>query len=91
MDLAIGLLALVVAVVALGVVLRSGGQLNALSGEVSALHRDLEHAQRELGELKAATAIAPAPPLPKARTGGLDDLREQLRAAHREAGDTAEE
>jgi uncharacterized protein HemX len=63
----------------------------ALQAEVGALRRDLEQTQHELGELKAATEITPAPPLPKTRPGGLDDLREQLRAAHRESDNTAEE
>jgi hypothetical protein len=116
MDLAIGVLALIVAGVSLGAVLQLRGQVPALQAEVgalrrqleetrhepsevttvalqaevSALRRDLEQTQNELGELKAATDIAPAPPLPKARPS-LDDLREQLRAAHREADETAEE
>jgi hypothetical protein len=91
MDLAIGVLALIVAGVALGVVLRLGRQLPALQGEVSVLRRDLEQTQREVGELKAATEITPAPPLPKTRPSSLDDLREQLRAAHRETDETREE
>jgi hypothetical protein len=48
------------------------------------LRRDLDDAVRELNELKSATQSAPAPPLPKSRQRGLDDLREQLRAAHQE-------
>jgi hypothetical protein len=31
------------------------------------------------------------PPLPKSRPGGLDDLRERLRAAHTEGEETSEE
>ena len=47
---------------------------------------DLDQALRELSELKAAAELIPPPPppLPRARSSGLDDLREQLRAAHRE-------
>jgi uncharacterized protein HemX len=91
MDLAIGVLALIVAGVSLGMVMWLRGQVPALQAEVSALRRDLEQTHNELGELKAATEIAPAPPLPKARPGGLDDLREQLRAAHRESDNPTEE
>jgi hypothetical protein len=91
MDLAIGVLALIVAGVSLGVVLSLRQQVPELWAEVRALRRDLEQAQRELGELKTATEIPLAPPLPKTRPGGLDDLREQLRAAHRESDDPAEE
>jgi uncharacterized protein HemX len=116
MDLAIGVLALIVAGVSLGMVMWLRGQVpalqaevsalrrqleqtqrepgepeaTALRAEVSALRRDLEQTQNEVGELKAATEIAPAPPLPKARPS-LDDLREQLRAAHRESDNTSEE
>ena len=67
------------------------GEVSALQGEVSALRRELDQTQHEVGELKAATEIAPAPPLPKTRPGSLDDLREQLRASHREADETTEE
>jgi hypothetical protein len=91
MDLAIGVLALIVAGVSLGVVLSLRQQVPELRAEVRALRRDLEQAQRELGELKAAAEIPVAPPLPRTRPGGLDDLREQLRAAHRESDEPAEE
>jgi chromosome segregation ATPase len=67
------------------------GEVSAVQGEVSALRRELDQTQHEVSELKAATEIAPAPPLPKTRPGSLDDLREQLRAAHREADETTEE
>jgi septal ring factor EnvC (AmiA/AmiB activator) len=59
--------------------------------ELQTTQRHLDRAQRELGELKAAAEVVPAPPLPKTRSGSnLDDLREQLRAAHREP-DSADE
>jgi hypothetical protein len=46
---------------------------------------ELDETRRELGDLRAAAEIVPPPPpLPRARSGGLEDLREQLRAAHRE-------
>jgi hypothetical protein len=76
--------------------LATGRQLNtdmqsaheAVHAEMGELRRELDRALRELGELKTAAEAVPAPPLPKARPGGLDDLREQLRAAHREPDDT---
>jgi hypothetical protein len=54
--------------------------------------RELDAARGELSELKAAADVLPPPPppLPKSRSGGLEDLRQQLRAAHRE-GDEAED
>jgi sRNA-binding protein len=54
----------------------------AMHAEVSHLRHELEATQHELAELKAATEVMPAPPLPKGRPAGLDDLREQLRASH---------
>jgi hypothetical protein len=54
----------------------------AVHRELGELRRDLDASLRELNELKAATQVVPAPPLPKARPGGLDDLRQQLRASH---------
>src|SRR5439155_10083957 len=52
--------------------------------------REVQRLQVEVGDLKAATDVVPAPPLPKARPGGLDDLREQLRAAHSEGDEETE-
>jgi hypothetical protein len=58
--------------------------------QLKQLRAELDETQRQLNELKAATEAtardAPSPPpLPRSRSsGGLDDLREQLRAAHRE-------
>jgi hypothetical protein len=60
--------------------------LRALS-EIKQLRHELDETQRQLNELKAVTEAVPAappPPLPRTRSSGLDDLREQLRAAHRE-------
>jgi hypothetical protein len=64
----------------------------AMHGEVGDLRRLLEHTRRELeaaraevAELKAAAEVLPPPPpLPRTRSGGLEDLRQQLRAAHQE-------
>jgi uncharacterized membrane protein len=58
--------------------------------ELGELRRDVDAAHRELAELKAAAEVVPTPPLPKARSSGLDDLRERLRAAHREPDATDE-
>jgi septal ring factor EnvC (AmiA/AmiB activator) len=65
-------------------------ELADLRSELQTTQRHLDRAQRELGELKATAEVLPAPPLPRARSGGLDDLREQLRAAHRERESTDE-
>jgi len=62
--------------------------------QVKQLRRELDETQRQLNELKAAAEVVPAPPpppLPRTRSSGLDDLREQLRAAHREVGENPEE
>jgi hypothetical protein len=98
MELALSVVAILLAVVALGLVLGLRKQvaqipppradttadLERLRRETIDLRHDLDRAQRELEELKAATQIVPAPPLPRARSAGLTDLREQLRAAHLE-------
>ena len=55
--------------------------------EIKQLRTELDETQRQLNELKAVAEVVPAappPPLPRTRPGGLEDLREQLRAAHRE-------
>jgi hypothetical protein len=52
--------------------------------QVRQLRAELDETQRQLNELKAAAEVVPAPPLPRSRSSGLDDLREQLRASHRE-------
>ena len=96
MELALSVVAILVAVVALGLVLGlrnrvaqappvdTGAELGRLRQDFVDMRREMDRAQRELEELKAATQIVPAPPLPRARSVGLTDLREQLRAAHRE-------
>ncbi|MDQ6671196.1 MAG: hypothetical protein M3069_10670 [Chloroflexota bacterium] len=105
MELALALVALLAAVAALGFVfsLRSqvaqmprvdpqhGAEIEGLKQELADLRRDLDHSQRELEELKSVTQMPPAPPLPRARSVGLTDLREQLRAAHREPEPPSEE
>ena len=105
MELALSLVAILVAVVALGLVLGlrnqvaqipradayPGADLERLRQELIDIRRDVDQSQRELDELKAATQVVPAPPLPRARSVGLNDLREQLRAAHREPDPSSEE
>ncbi len=49
--------------------------VDGLREEVAAIRRDLDEAR---------AALEAPPPLPRTRTGGLDDLRERLRAAHLE-------
>ena len=51
---------------------------------IADVRAQLGQTSRELSELKAATEVVPSPPLPRARSHRLDDLRERLRAAHRE-------
>ncbi|HEY3060546.1 MAG TPA: hypothetical protein VGL99_16435 [Chloroflexota bacterium] len=65
-------------------------ELADVRAELHTVQREVEGAHRELDELKAAATVLPAPPLPKARSGGLEDLREQLRAAHRDPEPTDE-
>ena len=66
------------------------------SNQVKQLRRELDDTQRQLNELKAAADVVPAPPPPlprtsRARSGTLDDLRQQLRAAHRDPQESSEE
>ena len=87
MLLPLGLLVIVLAVaaaLALGILARN--EIKQLRSELDETQRQLNDTRRELAELKAS-AEAPAvvaPPLPRGRSARLDDLREQLRAAHRE-------
>jgi hypothetical protein len=62
------------------------GELGETKRLLDQTRRELDAARGELDELKAAAEILPPPPpLPKAaRPGSLDDLRQQLRAAHQE-------
>ena len=62
-------------------------ELADVRADLQTTQRHLDSAQRELGELKAAAEVVPVPPLPRARPD-LDDLREQLRAVHREPDPT---
>jgi hypothetical protein len=103
MEPALSVVAILLAIVALGLVLGlrnqvaqlprgdTGADIERLRQEMIDVRRDLDQSQRELEELKAATQVMPAPPLPRARSVGLSDLREQLRAAHREPEPGTEE
>ena len=85
MDLAVAFLALVISAVSLGAAIRFGRALTEAQASLRQIKREHEQLQTELGELKAAAEVVPAPPpLPKSRSGGLDDLRQQLRQAHAE-------
>jgi hypothetical protein len=98
MPEAIGIVVLVV-IVAAGVwlVAYTQQQLTQLRAELDQTQRMLNETQaalrdvqRQVSELKAAAEFVPPPPrLPRSRASGLDDLREQLRAAHREGDDPA--
>ena len=85
MDLAVAFVALVISVVSLGAAIRFGRALVELRASLDQVRRDHERLERDLNDLKAAAAVLPAPPpLPRTRSGGLDDLRQQLRQAHAE-------
>jgi hypothetical protein len=63
-------------------------ELGDLRRELEQVRRDSDSAHRQLAELKAAAQVVPEPPpppLPRGRSSGLDDLRQQLRSAHLEA------
>lgn len=61
-------------------------QAASLETRLAETRQQLDHALRDLAELRSSLEMAP-PPLPKAQPRGLNDLREQLRAAMREASD----
>jgi len=90
MSEAIGIVAVVVALAAcVWLSVSTQSQLKQLRAELDETQRQLNETQRQLNELKAASestsSSPPPPPLPRSRSsGGLDDLREQLRAAHHE-------
>ena len=80
-----GLILLVAVVVAIGLAMRALTEIRLLRSELDQTQRLLNDTRDELNELKAAGEVVPAPPpLPRSRSSGLEDLREQLRASHRE-------
>jgi outer membrane murein-binding lipoprotein Lpp len=84
-------LALALAIVAVWLVAPLRSRVDRLSGDVNSLQVALDQLRAELADLRAAAEVAPVPPLPRTRPGGLDDLRERLRAAHTESAEGSEE
>ena len=67
------------------------GELGDVRRLLDQTRKELDVTRDELSELKAAAEVLPPPPpLPKARPGGLDDLRQHLRAAHQEPDESDE-
>lgn len=86
------LVAIVAAViVVVGALIALGAFQYSALGQIRQLRAELDETQRQLNELKAAAEIVPSPPLPRTRSGGLDDLRQQLREAHRTDDETGPE
>jgi outer membrane murein-binding lipoprotein Lpp len=85
------LLAFGLAIVAVRQVFPLRHRVDQLAGDVNSLQVALDDLRSELEELRVAAQAVPAPPLPKTRPGGLDDLRERLRAAHSESEESPEE
>jgi hypothetical protein len=86
MELLLALVALVLGAAALGLAIQLRGVVSALEERIDPALRELDRLRAELSELRTV----PAPPLPKARPR-LDDLREQLRAAHQAEAEGEEE
>lgn len=82
-----GLILLVLSGVAIALAMRALSEVRQLRSELDQTQRQLNETERELNDLKAAAEVIPGPPpppLPRTRSSGLEDLREQLRASHRE-------
>jgi len=58
--------------------LRLDAESNART--LAELQEEMAQLRREITQLRAVQEAPPPPPLPRARTGNLEDLREQLRA-----------
>ncbi|MBV9324848.1 MAG: hypothetical protein JO352_13790 [Chloroflexi bacterium] len=62
-------------------------ELDQTQGQLNDTRRHVQELEQRVDELQATVQAAvgqPPPRLPRGRAGGLDDLREQLRASHRE-------
>jgi uncharacterized protein YlxW (UPF0749 family) len=112
MDVAIAVVALLIAVVSLSAAINFGRSQTRLQAELATLHDGLQRTQADaartqaeverahaeldrahveiaaaqgaLTELKVLAETPAPPPLLRTRPDGLDDLRQQLRAAHAE-------
>jgi outer membrane murein-binding lipoprotein Lpp len=85
------LVALGLAVLAVWLVMPLRRRADQLSGDVNSLQVALDQLRSELADLQAAARDVPVPPLPKTRPGGLDDLRQRLRASHTESDEASDE
>src|SRR5712692_1788880 len=85
------LIALALAILSTWLVLPLRRRVDQLSGDVSSLQVALNELRSDVADLQAAAQVVPVPPLPRARPGGLDDLRQRLRAAHNESEEASEE
>lgn len=65
-------------------------ELDLTQSQLNETQARLRQVQQQVSELKAAAEVVPPPPprLPRSHASGLDDLREQLRAAHREGDES---
>jgi hypothetical protein len=92
---ALGILVLLLVIAgAIGLGFRTQSDIKQLRSELDETQRLLNETRQQVEALKAAAeAQRVPPPLPRTRSVGLDDLREQLRAAHREqsAADDSDE
>lgn len=95
MAIGLGLLVVLLAIALGGMALWLAAPLrrrvDQLTGDLNSVQVALEEMRSDVAELRAAAQVVPAPPLPRTRSGGLDDLRQRLRAAHSESEEAAEE
>jgi peptidoglycan hydrolase CwlO-like protein len=68
----------------------SARSLHELQSRLDQTRVELDQARQEITALQTVAETPPPLTLPRARTGALDDLREQLRAAQQEAEETEE-
>jgi hypothetical protein len=85
-ELPIAIVALVFAVIAFAISRKPPEIPSSLTDRLQQLESQVAELQAATAELKQAAAVPP--PLPRTpRKGGLDDLREQLRASAQEGED----